>query len=235
MPINRTSGNMYADCDTWNPIKGCEHGCSYCYLQKLAKRYGYRINPRFAPHEMNTVLKTTKILFVGSTADMFGSWVPDDWIEKVLEHCNMYPEVTYLFQSKNPERFFDWVDKFPLNTILGTTIETNCNFKLSKAPSVHDRCIALSSLDRFRRMVSIEPIMDFELEPFVKMIGFINPEYVSIGANTNSDARFEEPTAMQVRNLIKKLAEFTAVKAKSNLERICPAELIKDYVKKERK
>ena len=46
---------------------------------------------------------TPAIIFVGSMADLFGRWVPDDWIEQVFDACCRSPRHTYLFLTKNPQ------------------------------------------------------------------------------------------------------------------------------------
>ena len=46
-----------------------------------------------------------KTVFVCSMADMFGEWVPDEWIEKVFAACKEAPGHRYLFLTKNPRRY----------------------------------------------------------------------------------------------------------------------------------
>lgn len=50
---------------------------------------------------------TPAAIFVGSMADLFGRWVPDDWIEQVFDACRRAPRHTYLFLTKNPQRYCD--------------------------------------------------------------------------------------------------------------------------------
>ena len=68
-------------------------------------------------------------------------------------------------------------------------------------------------------MVSIEPIMDFDLKPFISMIRDINPSFVSIGADSKGH-NLPEPSSNDVKQLIKALKQFTEVKVKDNLNRI---------------
>jgi protein gp37 len=37
-------------------------------------------------------------------ADLFGEWVPDEWIKEVFRACEEAPQHRYLFLTKNPER-----------------------------------------------------------------------------------------------------------------------------------
>ncbi len=123
MALNKSKGQMYPwVTHTWNPIRGCAHDCSYCYLRAM----GYDMTPRLVDKELKRHLVKGKTIFVGSTCDMFGAWVPKEWIEKVLARCNEF-ENTYFFQSECPTRFFEFLvsGSWPRKIILGTTIETN--------------------------------------------------------------------------------------------------------------
>lgn len=55
-------------------------------------------------------------IFVGSMADVFGEWVPDEWIAEVFVACNAAPWHNYLFLTKNPQRYNDLLSKGMLPT-----------------------------------------------------------------------------------------------------------------------
>ena len=38
-------------------------------------------------------------------ADLFGDWIPDEWIEAVFEACKAAPQHNYLFLTKRPGRY----------------------------------------------------------------------------------------------------------------------------------
>ena len=65
-------------------------------------------------------------IFVGSMADMFGPWVPDEWLHLVFQACMESPQHNYLFLTKYPERYGDLIDKDLLpkweNFWYGTTV-----------------------------------------------------------------------------------------------------------------
>lgn len=46
-----------------------------------------------------------RTIFVCSMADLFGKWVPDEWIKAVFEACAEAPRHRYLFLTKNPDRY----------------------------------------------------------------------------------------------------------------------------------
>jgi len=46
-----------------------------------------------------------RTIFVCSMADLFGDWVPDEWIKSVFEACEAAPQHRFLFLTKNPGRY----------------------------------------------------------------------------------------------------------------------------------
>ena len=69
------------------------------------------------------------------------------------------------------------------------------------------------------KMVSIEPIIDFDTELMVDWIAQIKPDFVSIGADSG-DNHLPEPSWPKVQSLIKELEQLTEVKLKDNLKRL---------------
>jgi hypothetical protein len=169
----------------------------------------------FDEKEMKTDLGSGNTIFVGSSCDMWASDIPTAWIEKMLYHCRNW-NGKYLFQTKNPARFIDYT--FP-DSILATTIESNRYYpEISKAPAPLERKLALHYLKQ-PLMISIEPILDFDLDVMVQWIKGIKPEFVSIGADSKGH-NLPEPSWDKVQSLIHELQKITEVKIKSNLARL---------------
>jgi DNA repair photolyase len=231
MALTKSKGNMYPwVTHTWNPIKGhCEFECPYCYVKSLNKNAfdrWYGVPCYLEEKELATNLGKDRMIFVGSMVDMWGPWVKDDWIEAVLVRCLNFFDNGYVFQSKNPSRFFKYAPyafKVMMETkpiYLGTTIETDKypeGFK-TNAPPIKDRFRAMRDLEWPRKFVTIEPIMDFNLT-LVEMIFMINPEFVTIGADSKGHGLIE-PSWRDVQMLIKELNKFTEIRQKTNLERL---------------
>jgi DNA repair photolyase len=213
MTLNKQKGNMYPFIThTWNPIKGkCSHNCNYCYMKVYPQNELHLVEK-----ELEDDLGKGNFIFVGSSTDMFAEDVPLEWINKVLAHMDKYDN-TYLLQSKNPKRFNQL--SISKNCILGTTIETNRNNNLSGGQSVRDRAKSMSTIENNQRMVTIEPIMDFDLNDLVFLIKAIQPEFVNIGADSKNH-NLPEPSKEKIESLIKELMKFTKVNKKDNLKRL---------------
>ena len=215
MPLNKQKGNMYGFVThTFNIIKGkCPHACKYCYMNIFLQK-----ELRLDEKEFKEDLGENNYIFVGSSCDMFAEVISNEWIIRVLEYCNKFPKNKYLFQSKDPERMTSFNKLFPKNTILATTIETNrfgCNYN---APSTLNRYCHIKT-SSYPIMITIEPIIDFDLDILVSWIKEIKPIQVNIGADSKGH-NLPEPNKEKVLALIKKLEKFTNVFQKDNLKRL---------------
>lgn len=215
MALNKQKGEMYDWCSyTWNPIKGvCPHKCEYCYMRRL-KTGKLRIDEKC----LKDNLDRGGLIFVGSSIDMFADDIPHKWIKRVLDYCAKFKNPTFLFQSKNPIRFIEFLQYFPEKSILGTTIETNRDYNLCVAQKPRQRAYAMNNMTN-NKMVSIEPVVDFDLNEMIKYIKLVNPSFVSIGADTKN-SKLIEPISDKLERLIYELDEFTEVKIKDNIKRI---------------
>jgi hypothetical protein len=75
----------------------------------------------------------------------------------------------------------------------------------------------------YPKHVTIEPIMDFDLEPMIRLVKRCNPVQVNIGADSGNN-HLPEPPAGKVLELIAALSEFTTVVQKKNLARLLKEE-----------
>jgi len=202
---------------TWNPVVGCLHWCSYCWARRLAEtklknveRYRDGFEPKLVEKELNRRFHK-KYVFAVDMGDLFGDWVPSEWILKVIEAIKNSPSSYFLFLTKNPKRYMEFLNVYPENVVLGATIETNRNYPVSKAPSTTERYNFMKELSFKNKIVSIEPIMDFDLEAFAEWVRNINPVMVHVGYD-NYNNKLPEPTLFKTKQLIGTLGSFTRVK-----------------------
>lgn len=174
-------------CDsTWNPVTGCLHGCEYCYARKIANRFGehkegkgivelhwkrdnpypYDFYPTFHKYRLDEPSKKTKgvNIFVCSMADLFGDWVPDEWIKEVFESCEKAPQHNYLFLTKNVERYDKAIDNYACEDRNSQDcIELFDNFWFGISVTNRQDLLKieqLADLEEGNRFLSIEPILE---------------------------------------------------------------------------
>jgi protein gp37 len=129
---------------SWNPMTGCLHGCEYCYAEKIAERwrwdgadipevaethiagpgdvFPFGFEPTFYPHRLKEPLQRKRAakIFTVDMGDLFGGFVPAEWIEQVIEVIKQAPQHTFQLLTKNPARMAKF--SFPSNVWLGTTV-----------------------------------------------------------------------------------------------------------------
>jgi DNA repair photolyase len=157
----KTNGKMFNIVTaTWNPVSGCLYNCNYCWARDLATtklknahRYSQGFKPRLNESEFKSRFGKGDLIFVSDMGDLFGNFVQSEWIKQVLEHIRRFPEADFLFMTKNPQRYHDFLPYMPKNAILGVTIETNNDEivqtdNVTNAPIPSERYNAVKSLDR---------------------------------------------------------------------------------------
>jgi len=242
MPLTKSVGNMYP----WvthmiSHLRGeCPHRCLYCYVKSTtAGRMGLYDGPLSlsenalkANHMTPSVMREAKekgldfpVIFIDHMNDLWAKPVPRDWIERVLFHCGLYSECTYVFQTKNPERYNEFLPLLPPNRILGCTIETDdlaLSGRVSKAPPPEDRMRSMAGLHRMgeRTFVTIEPILKCYPYKLAMMMHVCEPDFVNIGADSKGTG-LDEPSGADVIELIAELNRLgIEIRAKHNLDRL---------------
>src|ERR1035437_3960945 len=127
----------------------CPHHCVYCYVDNPINGRPIRYTGPICliEKEMNVDYGSGKVIFIGHQEDLFARQVPTNIIKQVINHCKCYNTNEYVFQTKNPSRYFE-INDWPEFTILGTTIETNREDFLIKemdVPTPFNRFTAMST------------------------------------------------------------------------------------------
>jgi hypothetical protein len=205
---------MYKDTKTWNAFAGCHFGCTYCgpSFRRQAKRQKNRCHDcySFTPHRHEERLEdipNEKTVFVSGNSDI--SFAKPTYTRKIIAQIDQrnaeHPEQTYYLQSKKPQYFGQFLDILPFNVILVTTLETNRDGgyrDISNAPLPPERYGQFRALDYPRKIITIEPVMDFDLDVFSRWIIDIDPECVYLGFNSRpKQVALPEPPEAKVVEL----------------------------------
>lgn len=212
---------------TWNPYFGCKHHCynNGCWAyKKMAHRLGkmlkcqdcYDFKPHFHPERLARIPRAPKI-FVVAHGDLFAPWVPSGVIHMILETCRSKPKQLWFFETKNPRRYIEFLEFFPENTMLSTTIETNRCYP----PKIRGR--TPEPIERFKNIakvsllypvhISNEPIMDFDHDVLLRWMKIIKPKKVSVGYDSLRNC-LPEPLIGKTIQYITALKQFTEVEIK---------------------
>lgn len=115
--------------------------------------YPYKFEPTFHKHRLNKPSRKTKgvNIFVCSMADLFGEWVPDEWIGEVFEACKKAPQHRYLFLTKNFIKASNF--RYADNWWIGKTITNNDDARFSEGDPWN-----IDGINRANQFLSIEPI-----------------------------------------------------------------------------
>ncbi len=242
MAITRAKGNMYDFVShTHTHLRGkCSHCCTYCYVQAMEKRYGgghYAGDLRLSEKEFGCSYDTPTIrrealeagfghpiFFIEHCNDLFAENVPAEWIERVFAQCRKYPEVEFVFQSKNAKRLLEFEFTMPFKTIIGTTVESDMDHDIYgvKVQPVLSRLESIGNIvGTSKTFVTIEPILRMrDPSAFALAISEANPSFVNIGADSKGTGLIE-PSKDQVLELIEALKSHgVTIRKKTNLERL---------------
>ena len=161
--MNRVNENIEWAAWSWNPVTGCLHNCDYCYARDIANRfYPQGFEPTYHPERLTAPDNTRMTkprwandigyrgVFVCSMADLFGKWVPDEWIVAVLDSIKRNKQWTFLLLTKFPQRLVEFV--YPPNTWIGTSVD--------RQHAVHRAETAFQKIDATVKWLSCEPMLE---------------------------------------------------------------------------
>jgi DNA repair photolyase len=230
MPLKKTTGQMYPWVTHMHTHLGgeCQHKCSYCYVN--SPRFGrpprYTGDIRLIEDEFKVNYGgEPKTIFMEHANDIFGPGVTREMVDRIMAHCSMWPQNTYVFQSKNPWAFMD-VRNFPPKIILGTTIESNRwypNIMGADTPHPFVRAEAMQAIldcGGIPRFCTLEPILDFDVEKLADLVAMVKPTFLNLGADSKGH-KLPEPPLWKIHALVDALKlKGIELREKHNLERL---------------
>lgn len=208
---------------TWNPVKGCFHACQWtmpdgtvanCYAEDVAERgvaaqhypHGFE-HHYWEPKELDAPAKVKEPskIFVGSMADVFGHWVPDEQIYAILDvPQTKAPQHTYQFLTKNPKRYLGRFD-FTHNCWMGVSTPPDFIWNKPLSPLQREKMLRVT-LETFDQMtdepttwLSAEPL-SWDIVPVLRDYPYA-VDWVVIGAASNGN-KFYAPKQEYVEDLV---------------------------------
>lgn len=163
--------------------------------------------------------KKGRNIFVCSMADLFGCWVPDEWIEAVFDACRKATQHNYLFLTKNPGRYIElekdrrlpWADNFWFG---------------SSVTKLSDRYTWFTE-KKFHWFLSVEPILE-DLGPMDADAP--KPEWVIVGAETGRRKDKVVPERAWIESMLEECRKYDIpIFMKSSLSEIWGEPLIQEF------
>lgn len=182
-PEIESMGNIEWARWSWNPVTGCRHDCPYCYARDIAERfYEQKFEPSFWPDRL-AMPRFTKLppaadndiawrnVFSNSMSDLYGRWVPNEWIDATLSVMRNAPQWNFLMLTKFPKKAAEFA--YAPNCWIGATVDMQARVKATQ--------------DAFERIEC--GVRWLSLEPLIEPVEFTRPElfnWVVIGGASKS-------------------------------------------------
>lgn len=209
---------------TWNPTSGCLHGCTWkmpdgsvaeCYAKGIAERFTAAYPHGFEhhywrPHVLTQPLKlkASAGIFVGSMADLFGHWTPNEQIQQVIDVMREAHWHTFQVLTKNPKRLQDF--DFPDNVWVGASLPAGRMMNEQGGARVLETYIRqIAKVEALTRFISIEPLW-FDVAPvvekWIETYSWFPFQWAIIGAASNGNKKYQ-PNPAHFTDLLRVLDE----------------------------
>lgn len=219
------------------PAKKCIEGNGSGKL--IPAPYPFVFDPTFYEYKLKEpqTWKRPKTIFVCSMADLFGDWVPNEWIKRVFDACEKAPWHRYIFLTKNPKRLMMMAAAKDVEDGMKYREEDMEKIKEHIPLPMHDNWWFGSTIDnrkarRFQKygynsFVSIEPLTEYM---DVGLGSFGTNEWVIIGAETGSRKDKVIPERKWVENIVE-AARITRMKVfmKESIRELMGDDFIQEF------
>lgn len=118
----------YRDRETGQVVWACVQAadeCRHCYAEALASRWNKghaftrpnlaKVEPFLDEAELRLLARSPKLagqkLFLGDMTDIFGDWVPDEWLIRLWGLFFLRQDVTWQLLTKRPKRLADFTER----------------------------------------------------------------------------------------------------------------------------
>lgn len=150
--------------------------------------YPFGFAPTLHKYRLSTLdkFKMGGNIFVGAMADIFGTWIPEQWIKEIFEQCLDYPQHNYIFLTKNPQRYCELEQAGVLpqvsNMWYGVSVTTVKQMK--EATTVFSKLPLEAST-----FLSIEPILEDITSDQCWQDVLLKTNWIVIGAQTGREKK----------------------------------------------
>lgn len=177
--------------------------------------YPFGFDPTFHRYRLDEPQrwKKPRTIFVCSMADLFGEWVPDEWIRQVFAACKAAPWHRYLFLTKNPDRYFSLHSNGELpnekNFFYGITMDTKWSALKGVRLLITNELGAAKGDKRFNHanfFASVEPMLE-DFGQVVSGLIAVHVPWIIIGAETGRRKDIVKPEKEWVMRLSVKSKE----------------------------
>ena len=167
--------------------------------------YPFDFTPTFHRYKLDTPhhWKKPRNIFVCSMADLFGEWVPDEWIREIVEACDAAPQHRYMFLTKDPKRYAELRAKDiqpPANSWIGTSATTDTEAK--------EQTLALSECWNVNAnwFVSVEPLLEPMSSEALEDLSAMH--WVIVGAETGNSKNKVRPKREWIDDIVTVCADY---------------------------
>lgn len=147
--------------------------------------------------------KKPRNIFVCSMADLFGEWVPDEWIQEIFEACDEASQHRYMFLTKNPGRYAQLPNLLPRHRRPPNVAEMWFGQSFTGAARNYTPLVLPPWQNRF---VSIEPLLRNLSRAEAMEIAATN-EWVIVGVETGNRKEKVVPEKAWIDNIATVCAE----------------------------